>query len=154
MPKVEAYMDKKIAAGKNNNCTLANAGVRREWYVFKFKSNNSVNGLALKHKSTNTDVPIHRGDMTIDQRTDFINAILCLQKLPGKAPKSQFPGAVSRYDDFVAYHMTNAGSLHDTIGLFPAHKHFILAFELALRNECGYKGYHPVRSISYAWLIP
>jgi len=31
MPKVEAYMAKKIAAGKNNGCTLENAGVRREW---------------------------------------------------------------------------------------------------------------------------
>lgn len=34
MPKIEEYLDKKIAAGKNNNCTLENAGVRREWYVF------------------------------------------------------------------------------------------------------------------------
>lgn len=33
MPKVEAYMNAKIAAGKNNGCTLATAGVRREWYV-------------------------------------------------------------------------------------------------------------------------
>lgn len=34
MPNVEAYMSKKIAAGKNNGCTLANAGVRREWYAW------------------------------------------------------------------------------------------------------------------------
>ena len=33
MPKVEAYMKIKIAAGKNNGCTLETAGVRREWYV-------------------------------------------------------------------------------------------------------------------------
>jgi tyrosinase len=33
MTKVDAYMDKKIAAGKNNGCTLENAGVRREWYA-------------------------------------------------------------------------------------------------------------------------
>ena len=33
MPKIEEYMAKKIAAGKNNGCTLENAGVRREWYV-------------------------------------------------------------------------------------------------------------------------
>ena len=31
MVKVEAYMAKKAAAGKNNNCTLENAVVRREW---------------------------------------------------------------------------------------------------------------------------
>ncbi len=86
--------------------------------------------------------------MTNEQRADFINATLCLMKAPGKAPKDQFPGAKSRYDDFMAYHMTNAGTLHDTIGLFPAHKYFILAYETALRNECGYKGYHPVRFTS------
>ncbi|KAK4032259.1 hypothetical protein C8A01DRAFT_20647 [Parachaetomium inaequale] len=114
MTKVEAYMAKKVAAGKNNGCTLENAGVRREW-----------------------------GDMTIEQRTDFINATLCLMNAPPKAPKDQFPGVRSRYHDFMAYHMTNAGSLHDTIGLFPAHKYFVLAYETALRNECGYKGYHP-----------
>jgi tyrosinase len=33
MPKVEAWMARKIAAGKNNNCTLENAAVRREWFV-------------------------------------------------------------------------------------------------------------------------
>lgn len=33
MPNVDAYMEKKIAAGKNNKCTLENAAVRREWSV-------------------------------------------------------------------------------------------------------------------------
>ena len=33
MTKVDEYMTKKIAAGKNNGCTLEKAGVRREWYV-------------------------------------------------------------------------------------------------------------------------
>ena len=31
MPKVEEWLNKKAAAGKNNNCTLENAAVRREW---------------------------------------------------------------------------------------------------------------------------
>jgi hypothetical protein len=94
-----------------------------------------------------------RGDMTIEQRTDFINATLCLMNAPPKAPKDQFPGVRSRYHDFMAYHMTNAGSLHDTIGLFPAHKYFVLAYETALRNECGYTGYHPVRFTSSIALV-
>ena len=34
MDKVEAYMAVKAAAGKNNKCTLENAAVRREWFVF------------------------------------------------------------------------------------------------------------------------
>lgn len=33
MPKVDAWMAKKIAAGTNNGCTLENAAVRREWLV-------------------------------------------------------------------------------------------------------------------------
>lgn len=31
MPKVETWLDEKIAAGKNNECTLETASVRREW---------------------------------------------------------------------------------------------------------------------------
>jgi len=41
--------------------------------------------------------------------------------------------------------MANAKHLHGEFGLLPTHKHFILAYETALRDECGYKGYHPVR---------
>lgn len=33
MPKVETWLEKKIAAGKNNECTLETASVRREWSV-------------------------------------------------------------------------------------------------------------------------
>lgn len=33
MPKVEAWLGGKIAAGKNNECTMETASVRREWCV-------------------------------------------------------------------------------------------------------------------------
>jgi tyrosinase len=66
-------------------------------------------------------------------------------KLPAQAPKVKYPGALSRYDDFVAYHITHAPMLHDTIHLFPAHKQFLAVYEQALRTECGYTGYQPVR---------
>ncbi|KAK0617754.1 hypothetical protein B0T14DRAFT_605751 [Immersiella caudata] len=112
--KVEAYLTKKVQAGTNNNCTLANAGVRQEW-----------------------------ADLSIEEREEYVAAVTCLMKLPAQAPKDRFPGAVSRFDDFVAYHMTHAMELHNNYNLFPAHKHFIWAFEQALRNECGYKGYQP-----------
>lgn len=112
--KVEAYLAKKVAAGTNYNCTLENAAVRREW-----------------------------ADLSEAEREEYVAAVTCLTKLPPKAPKERFPGALSRYDDFVAYHMTHAAELHDNYHLFPAHKHFLWAFEQALRNECGYKGYQP-----------
>lgn len=94
--------------------------------------------------------------------------MLCLQKLPPRAPKDKFPGALSRFDDFVAFHMTEAMMLHDPVKhgphwlvlegcradqltmlgwqyhLFASHKYFIWAYEKALRDECGYTGYQPV----------
>ena len=33
MTNVDDYMNKKISAKKNNNCTLETAAVRREWFV-------------------------------------------------------------------------------------------------------------------------
>lgn len=114
MPKVDAYMAKKISAGKNNKCTLETAAVRREW-----------------------------SDMSEAQRQEYTAAIKCLTKLPPRSDKTRFPGALSRYDDFVAFHMTHAMELHDNYHLFGAHKYYVWLFEEALRNECGYTGYQP-----------
>jgi hypothetical protein len=88
---------------------------------------------------------VHRSDLTVTQREEYIAAVQCLMKLPAQAPKVKYPGALSRYDDFVAYHITHAPMLHDTIHLFPAHKQFLAVYEQALRTECGYTGYQPVR---------
>ncbi|OAA60507.1 putative domain, di-copper centre [Niveomyces insectorum RCEF 264] len=114
MPNVDAYMQKKIAAGKNNNCTLENAAVRREW-----------------------------SDLTEAQREEYVASVKCLMKLPPKSDKTRFPGALSRFDDFVAYHMTHAMQLHDNLHLFGAHKYYVWEFEKALREECNYTGYQP-----------
>ncbi|KAH8878706.1 Di-copper centre-containing protein [Thozetella sp. PMI_491] len=114
LPKVDAWMAKKIAAGKNNNCTLETAAVRREW-----------------------------SDLTVEQRVEYTTAVKCLMNLPAKADKTRFPGAMSRFDDFVAYHMTHAMQLHDNYHLFGAHKYFLWLYEQALRNECNYTGYQP-----------
>jgi tyrosinase len=100
---------------KANNCTLENAAVRREW-----------------------------SDLTVTQREEYVAAVQCLMKLPPKSDKTRFPGAMNRFDDFVAYHMTHAAQLHDTLHLFHAHRYYIWAYEKALRDECGYKGYQPV----------
>ncbi|KAI8963059.1 Di-copper centre-containing protein [Daldinia sp. FL1419] len=114
MPKVEAWLDKKIAAETNNNCTLENAVVRREW-----------------------------SDLPEESRQEYVAAVKCLMKLPPRADKERFPGALSRYDDFVAYHMTHAMQLHDNLHLFGAHKYYVWLFETALRDECNYTGYQP-----------
>ncbi|KAI0518167.1 hypothetical protein F5B22DRAFT_74382 [Xylaria bambusicola] len=114
MPKIDEWMAKKITAGKNNKCTLETAAVRREW-----------------------------SDMSETMRQEYVAAINCLLKKPPKSDKSRFPGAMSRYEDFVAYHMTHAMQLHDNMHLFGAHKYYVWLFEKALREECGYTGYQP-----------
>jgi tyrosinase len=86
--------------------------------------------------------------MSDAQRIEYNTAVKCLMTLPAKADKTRFPGAVSRYDDFVAYHMTHAMVLHDNFHLFGAHKYFIYLFEKALRQECNYTGYQPVCRLS------
>ncbi|KAK3339748.1 hypothetical protein B0T25DRAFT_618289 [Lasiosphaeria hispida] len=113
MPKIEAHMAKKAAAGKTK-CTLENAAIRREW-----------------------------SDLSVPEREDYVKAVLCLMSKPAKAPKDEAPGALSRFDDFVATHMTMAGQLHDPTHLFGAHRYYIWIYEKALREECGYKGYQP-----------
>jgi tyrosinase len=85
-----------------------------------------------------------RSDLSVDERKEYIRAVLCLQSKPAKAPKDTVPGALSRFDDFVATHMTMAGMLHSPTNLFAAHRYFIHVYEKALREECGYKGYQPV----------
>ena len=83
--------------------------------------------------------------MSIAQREEYVAAVTCLMKLPAKANKTKYPGALSRFDDFVGYHITHASTLHGPTQIFPAHKYFLATFEQALRQECGYTGWQPVR---------
>lgn len=82
--------------------------------------------------------------MTVEARQEYVRAVLCLQKKSPRAPKDKVPGSLSRFDDFVATHMTQAGELHGPTNLFAAHRYFIYVYEKALRDECGYTGYQPV----------
>jgi tyrosinase len=86
-----------------------------------------------------------RSDLSVDERKEYVRAVLCLQSKPPRAPKDKAPGSLSRFDDFVATHMTMAGMLHSPTNLFAAHRYFIHVYEKALRDECGYKGSQPVR---------
>lgn len=138
MPKVQAWL-----ASKNSTCTLENAAVRREWYL-------SLYPYLVSRFLAN--IIYRRSDLSIPEREDYIKAVLCLQKKPAKVPSNIAPGAKSRFDDFVAFHMTQAMMLHDTTHLFASHRYFIWAYEKALREECGYKGYQPVSTTDLPFL--
>ncbi|KAF4637486.1 hypothetical protein G7Y89_g594 [Cudoniella acicularis] len=117
--KLEASSLSKFAAylakhPSPSGCTLQNAVRRMEW-----------------------------SDLSETQRKSYIKAVLCLQSKPPKSPRDQFPGALNRFDDFVATHESMAVELHSTPHLLPAHRVYIWAYEKALREECGYTGYQP-----------
>lgn len=85
-----------------------------------------------------------RERMTIAERKDYIQAVQCLQTKHSKSDPAWAPAARTRYDDFVAIHVNQTMFIHGN-GLFLTwHRYFVWAYEQALRNECGYKGYQPV----------
>lgn len=108
------------------------------------ESGRSLISVTLMQASYYTNT-VNRSDMSEELRQEYVASIKCLMKLPPKSDPERFPGALSRFDDFVAYHMTHAMQLHDNQHLFGAHKYFVYLFEKALREECGYTGYQPVR---------
>jgi hypothetical protein len=55
------------------------------------------------------------GDLTTDERDDYIKSVLCLMSAPSKLSATQFPGAKTRYDDFVVVHMNMTPSVHGTV---------------------------------------
>jgi tyrosinase len=84
-----------------------------------------------------------RGDTTAAERKAYTAAVTCLTKAPSKLSASQYPGAKSRYDDFVAIHIKNTLSIHGTGSFLSWHRYFTYAYENALRVECAYNGTQP-----------
>ncbi|KAF2751134.1 Di-copper centre-containing protein [Sporormia fimetaria CBS 119925] len=99
---------------KSATCTKDKLQVRREW-----------------------------GDISAADKKAYIAAVLCITKAPSKLSATQYPGAKSRYDDFVAIHMKNTMSIHGTGNFLSWHRYYTWAYEQALRNECGYNGTQP-----------
>ncbi|ORY08686.1 hypothetical protein BCR34DRAFT_569456 [Clohesyomyces aquaticus] len=99
---------------KRGACTAKNLAIRREW-----------------------------GSLSSSERKAYIAAVKCLQKKPAKTPSSLFPGAKSRFDDWVATHISQTPTIHYTGTFLAWHRYFTWQYEQALRNECGYTGYQP-----------
>ncbi|PGH18781.1 hypothetical protein AJ79_00194 [Helicocarpus griseus UAMH5409] len=108
------YDLKNFPGSGYRKCNWSNVAIRREW-----------------------------GSLSKRERKEYINAVLCLQKKEGRTPLSQVPGAKTRFDDFVATHINQTLSIHATGNFLSWHRYFTWAYEQALRNECGYKGYQP-----------
>ncbi|KAK7995202.1 hypothetical protein PG990_013975 [Apiospora arundinis] len=83
------------------------------------------------------------GDLSKEERLDYVQAVKCLISLPAHTPSDYAPGAKSRYDDFIVTHINHTLDAHYTGNFQTWHRWFIYTYETALRNECGYKGYQP-----------
>lgn len=99
---------------KSTTCTKAKLQVRKEW-----------------------------GDITAAEKKAYIAAVLCLIQKPSKLNPTNYPGAKSRYDDFVAVHIKNSLTIHGTGNFLSWHRYYTWAYEQSLRNECGYNGTQP-----------
>ncbi|KAH8883227.1 Di-copper centre-containing protein [Thozetella sp. PMI_491] len=83
------------------------------------------------------------GDISNSTKKEYISAMLCLMSKPSKLDQRKYPGAKSRYDDFVAVHINQTLSIHGTGNFLSWHRYYLWSFEQALRNECGYTGTQP-----------
>ncbi|KAL2175532.1 uncharacterized protein P884DRAFT_301613 [Thermothelomyces heterothallicus CBS 202.75] len=99
---------------KSMTCTKEKLQVRREW-----------------------------GDISAEEKKTYIAAMLCIMEKPSRLDPNQFPGAKSRYDDFVVVHMNQTLSIHGTGNFLSWHRYYTWAFERALQEECGYNGTQP-----------
>ncbi|KAK7973005.1 Di-copper centre-containing protein [Apiospora saccharicola] len=82
--------------------------------------------------------------LSIPERQSFIGAVRCLQSKPGQTSDT-YAGVKSRYDDFVALHITQTDYVHWVGQLLPHrwHRYFLWGFEQSLRETCGYNGAVP-----------
>ncbi|KXT10998.1 hypothetical protein AC579_5005 [Pseudocercospora musae] len=104
---------------------------------------NAAKGAAGSCQSQKLIVRKEWGDMSRDERLDYIRALNCLHTKPPKTDPKLAPGCKTRYDDFVVAHIMNTYNVHFSAWLLSFHRVFIWEFEKALRDECGYKGGQP-----------
>ena len=67
--------------------------------------------------------------MTKKERKKYIAAVQCLGKLEAKTPLSEAPGVRRRYDDFVATHIQQTFSVHNTGNFLGWHRFLTWTYE-------------------------
>lgn len=92
----EVYV-KQYAAKLDTPCT--SYSVRKEWY-----------DLPSLVQSVPNETDHTRSLQTALEKRKYIDAVLCLQELPSKFPAGLVPGAITRYDDFVAIHVNETSN--------------------------------------------
>ncbi|KAK4154059.1 hypothetical protein C8A00DRAFT_43113 [Chaetomidium leptoderma] len=99
----------------------------------------------MMDRHLNTQVRERRdwGRFSTEEKEAFIDAVHCLNSMPGETPRDRAPGARTRYDDFIVAHIEQTPFVHSS-GLFlPFHRYFLHLFDQDIREKCGYKGPFP-----------
>ncbi|KAI5861276.1 hypothetical protein GGS23DRAFT_160792 [Durotheca rogersii] len=99
---------------------------------------------ASRQPAEKCETPLIRREwcVSVDGKQDFISAVKCLQSRPGNTSDT-FSGVKSRYDDFLALHITKTDYVHWVGHFLPWHRYYLWKFEQALRKECSYGGSLP-----------
>jgi len=112
--ELKQYEESGISSRSAKTCNLKDVVIRRDW-----------------------------DHLSKADRKAYINAVLCLQSKKSILDPVTYPGAKTRYDDFLTIHIAQTLTIHGTGNFLGWHRYFVRTYELALRNECGYKGYQP-----------
>ncbi|KAJ3515549.1 hypothetical protein NLJ89_g1692 [Agrocybe chaxingu] len=75
------------------------------------------------------------------EKVAYTGAVKCLMSLPAQNPA--LPEAKTRFDEFQALHLHLADNVHRVGQFLPWHRQYLLSYERALRNECGYQAATP-----------
>jgi tyrosinase len=61
--------------------------------------------------------------MPAADRKDYTRAVNCLMNMPSRYNKTEFPGARSRFDDYVAFHISVTLIHHGSVQAVSIYKH-------------------------------
>lgn len=93
---------------------------------------------------TSPELTDNRGSLSEGERIGYTDAVRCLQSKPAATPSEEAPGAITRFDDFVATHINQSMTIHYTGNFLSWHRYYTFLYEEALQKECGYEGTQPV----------
>ncbi|EKD17377.1 FAD binding domain containing protein [Drepanopeziza brunnea f. sp. 'multigermtubi' MB_m1] len=143
MPKQDAIVDsvQKIDSFKPNDALalLALQGLEN----IRKSETSSTSSRAQKCSLKNAAIRRDWDHLSAADRISYTDAVLCLMSKPSILNQTQYPGARSRYDDFVVVHINQTTSIHGTGNFLGWHRYYVHTYEQALRRECGYRGYQP-----------
>ncbi|OHW96413.1 tyrosinase central domain-containing protein [Colletotrichum incanum] len=80
--------------------------------------------------------------LTTTEKDDYIQAAVCLRRLP-KKKYADIDAVVTRLDDLVYTHQRLTRKIHFVADFLPWHRWYVQVHEDLLRTECGYSGYQP-----------